>query len=606
MNKRLTLNLLIGIGFIVSALGATGGANGQDVGRAVARAGEYLKSTQPGRYGQRLGGVALVGLALREGGVPENDPVVRRAAEFVAQHAPSDTNTYDVALSIMFLDKLTRSKDTTQSTKLKAGLGPAPQPKRLKSGRILTGHQVDQSNLIETLGQRLKSGQGPGGGWHYQCNSPRDGDHSNTQFGVLGLWVAGQHGVDVAENLRRCANHFRGCQNPTGGWGYSFGASGDRASMTCAGMIALATSLGLEPKLRAGGIGGNVGAQEKDANVEAGLKLLATYVATSTAFSNDLYFAWSLERVGVLYGLRKIGQIDWHSQGAAALLAVQQADGSWRGSYGPDIDTSFAILFLTKANISPELSNALAGRFGDGARMKSFVPGTDPMKAMGLSDSDLLKFRDQSGGSLKDQLRLVGVGDLFTALDEMADPASRQAIVAELEKRQASYSEVKDQVEEIWALTTAGDARLAAIARRHIASAFQVASMPHCMYWIGQDDQKLSTLIWQQVDARIRAADAARKAKYCHDGLTVLRYKREGQYGFSLASRQAALDLLGKFKDREAAAGVAEQLIEMPRELWPQAGEALRAMTGLSFGPYPGDDIGKVLDAQKKWRASLK
>src|SRR5207248_1451542 len=55
----------------------------------------------------------------------------------------------------------------------------------------------------------------------------------------------------------------------------------------------------------------------------------------------DYYFLWSLERVGVAYGLDTIGKKDWYRWGAEMLLVAQNPDGSW----GNDVDTCFALLF---------------------------------------------------------------------------------------------------------------------------------------------------------------------------------------------------------------------------------------------------------------------
>jgi hypothetical protein len=71
---------------------------------------------------------------------------------------------------------------------------------------------------------------------------------------------------------------------------------------------------------------------------------------------NDLYFFWSLERACVIYGKEKVGDVDWYEAGAQALVTTQRADGMWIGSYLPEVDTSFAILFLCKANLARDLS----------------------------------------------------------------------------------------------------------------------------------------------------------------------------------------------------------------------------------------------------------
>jgi hypothetical protein len=77
------------------------------------------------------------------------------------------------------------------------------------------------------------------------------GDNSNTQFAVLGLWVARKHGVKVDEALQKTNDYFRqSIDRNRGGWGYqAYGAS--TPAMTCAGLIALATHFGTSA-LRAG------------------------------------------------------------------------------------------------------------------------------------------------------------------------------------------------------------------------------------------------------------------------------------------------------------------------------------------------------------------
>ncbi|WP_171474620.1 HEAT repeat domain-containing protein [Frigoriglobus tundricola] len=74
----------------------------------------------------------------------------------------------------------------------------------------------------------------------------------------------------------------------------------------------------------------------------------------------DLYFLWSLERVGVIYGVDKIGATDWYEYASDVLVGAQNPDGSWggagRGGYGPDIETSFALLVLGRSNLARDLS----------------------------------------------------------------------------------------------------------------------------------------------------------------------------------------------------------------------------------------------------------
>lgn len=63
----------------------------------------------------------------------------------------------------------------------------------------------------------------------------------------------------------------------------------------------------------------------------------------------DCYHLYSIERMGTLACLARIGAWDWYGEGAKRLLAAQRKDGSWSGSNGSVVSTSFALLFLCGA-----------------------------------------------------------------------------------------------------------------------------------------------------------------------------------------------------------------------------------------------------------------
>src|SRR5262249_7959078 len=56
--------------------------------------------------GHPLGHAALGGLVLLECGLPSDDPHVARSTAFVRKHAAAVGGTYQIALSILFLDRL--------------------------------------------------------------------------------------------------------------------------------------------------------------------------------------------------------------------------------------------------------------------------------------------------------------------------------------------------------------------------------------------------------------------------------------------------------------------------------------------------------------------
>lgn len=225
-------------------------------------------------------------------------------------------------------------------------------------------------------------------------------DNSNTQFAVLGLWAARRHGLPVDSALKAVEQRFVASQDPrNGGWGYVVGAGyqGPTPAMTCAGLLAFAITAGNngERVLRAGkkpGKGGQPSDKEpkdfkqvkiasplKNPIVQRALAFIAPHIALPRNFNpnmggtvapsipnagegssgdiSDLYFLWSLERVCMVFGIKDIAGRDWYAIGASFLIATQNArDGSWRGKYLPEIDTSFGLMFMCRSNVVRDLS----------------------------------------------------------------------------------------------------------------------------------------------------------------------------------------------------------------------------------------------------------
>ncbi len=424
-------------------------ATPKEIEAAVQKGAAYLQKSagdNPAeRDPDRVGATALVGLALLETGTPADDPVVRKVTARIRDATYTQTQTYQITLCILYLD---RHGD------------PADHP------------------LIQMLAVRLLAGQNTGGGWTYGCIAPvppaterflrtklsdatlvaggkepgapkpvapmkqtvsntgkpvaagklhadvekyRQGllatdtvrrapfdDNSNTQFGILGVWTARKHGVPVEHALDLIEKRFLGTQGASGGWPYRGPVAGPDGSpsMTCAGLIGLATAVGrreeralkadvakppAKPAPKAEGpvdptdpftnppppppsepakkAGAPVAPKShkpdaRDTAIKRGMEHLAGALSEQAGRgrrgnTNELYFLWSLERVGVIYGVDKIGATDWFEYASDLLVGTQNPDGSWgagRGGYGPDIDTSFALLVLGRSNLARDLS----------------------------------------------------------------------------------------------------------------------------------------------------------------------------------------------------------------------------------------------------------
>src|SRR5207253_3108169 len=135
------------LALVVTAVGLLGGpvsaVEQRDIKAAIERDTSHVRSLQDRtgawpspQQGMVNGATALVGLTLLECGVKVTDRQVAAAADFVRNGAPQITNTYSLALSIAFLDRLG---------------DPADAP------------------LIQSLSVRLLAGQTAEGGWPVDC-----------------------------------------------------------------------------------------------------------------------------------------------------------------------------------------------------------------------------------------------------------------------------------------------------------------------------------------------------------------------------------------------------------------------------------------------------
>jgi hypothetical protein len=434
-----------------------------------------------------VGHAALPGLTLLECGLPASDPAVQRAAAFVRMSAPRIDATYEIALSILFLDKLDDPKDrpTIQALALRLiagqtstggwsykcpilykkehdqlltilrnlnvpvlfdpitgtkasaensslwmdGLGtgsvqpdfkdPYSPPRSAnpdsasESGRqgSLSAEGVSRSGQLSPSASRnwawcikmegsdsetktpkklakivippnlrllpvlyppgaLPVMDPPGKG-----QAPMWGttDNSNTQFAVLALWAAGRqrHQVPTLRTLNLIAKRFYTSQNADGSWGYHHrfgGGEPERPPMTCVGLLGLAVAHGLAHDIDAKVLKG------RDPWIVNGLTALSRHVGTPTGRTENLpmanlYFLWSVERVGVLYDLPSIGNKDWYRWGAEILVSNQTQNGNWeKGGYhgaNPTTDTCLALLFLKRANLAADLTTKLPFRAGE-------------------------------------------------------------------------------------------------------------------------------------------------------------------------------------------------------------------------------------------------
>jgi hypothetical protein len=193
-------------------------------------------------------------------------------------------------------------------------------------------------------------------------------NNSTTQFAVLGLWAARRHQLPLERALALVVQRFRVSQAPGGSWSYD-GANKPSAwntpSMTGAGLLGLAVGHGLTADSLSDAARAELA---RDPDIQKGLLFLSESIGkplgkAAGSVAINLYFLWTVERVGVLYNLPSIHGKEWYPWGASEILAQQEEDGSWNcGGYGgaiPVTDTCFALLFLQRANLAKDLSKKL-------------------------------------------------------------------------------------------------------------------------------------------------------------------------------------------------------------------------------------------------------
>jgi hypothetical protein len=353
-------------------------------------------TTDKPKDGHNIGYTALVGLTLVECGVPTTDPGLKKAANIVRGAAVDLDSTYELALAILFLDRMKDKVDKRVIQFLAGRLISAQMP---SGGWGYKTHKYNEPSILALLAglrklsdptkdadltkiraslpddmRRLAVIIDPGPG-----RLPADAkdkrhdlfdattDNSNTHFAMLGLWAARKYDIPVDRTFMLVNRRFRTSQGTSGTWAYDFvrtGADGSGAH-TCIALLGVAI--------------GHVVAPEPGVKPEADPVILNAFVALSKSVgepagdianrptvkaAGGLYFLWAMERIAVLYDLQKLGKKDWYQWGAEILVCNQAANGSWDedGGYpgqSPIVNTCFALLFLKRANLTPDLSKRL-------------------------------------------------------------------------------------------------------------------------------------------------------------------------------------------------------------------------------------------------------
>ncbi|MCI0701302.1 MAG: hypothetical protein L0241_09510 [Planctomycetia bacterium] len=391
-------------------------------------AGHWGSGTGPGSgKGWAVGYTALAGLTLVECDVPTSDPGLKRAAAGVRSYINELDSTYEIALVILFLDRMGEKSDKRWIQMLAGRLMAGQSPSGGWGYKVPKHNLADTTNFLNAL-RRLSPAQ-PATGPSPRERPPTLGlcikssddvqvkpsppfdpkkaraaaltllppnmkrlpilfdtigemrddpkekrselveattDNSNTHFAMLALWAARKHNVPTDRSFALLTKRFRTSQGQSGTWSYDFASKGANGtgSMTCVALLGIAI--------------GHVVNPDPNVRPEQDPAVLSAFVALSRSIGEPvgrtdnrpavkevggLYFLWAMERVAVLYDVQKLGKKDWYKWGAEILICHQKQDGSWEeGGYPgqhPALNTCFALMFLKRANLTPDLSRRL-------------------------------------------------------------------------------------------------------------------------------------------------------------------------------------------------------------------------------------------------------
>jgi hypothetical protein len=542
-----------------------------------------LTANTPGDY--PMGRLALPLAACLKAGARAND--ARVTAAFAKLEKMPLEKTYCVACYLFALDALALRSYKEALEKSRGGdpLVRGGGAEHRAAGKL----RDEMAKCVNWLVGARADGVGY---WSYPFlakDGPQRHDFSNTQFAVLGLQIGLEHGIpiprrvfeeiadifvktqhlldppeeievtyslslkDLLSSQRRRASSVKFRVQP-GGWEYTAENRGAKASMTAAGASSLLVARN--------GLGGADSA--RTAEVEKAIVRAYAWIARNFdsylrfgGGAHGLYSLYSLEKVGDLGDVEKLGPHDWYVEGARRLVADQSANGSW-GSY---VDTSFALLFLTRAT-----------------RLKPFSAPKITTRAQGEGGAGVsreLVFIARLNG-------FVAAKEILRLLEESRDPGLVAIAQEAVENYNRSYLE--DLVPDLIRMWTKSNDRVSRFARESLEEITGLKSAKREDYetWLGQSRQVAALAQKPRVSAAEIAALLDVIASPVLKGTLI-----------ELANRHRLFELAGRLADELSAAEPTYRLkVHSVLNLW----------SGRALAPPEEKDLAGWKDAAESWR----
>lgn len=343
MSRRGMIRLVVGMVGAALLSGVEGVSFGQQE-RGVLAGVQYLKGHAGG---QATGQTAMIALGLVKTETPPSDATLQSCVSKLK--ARFSTSAYDPEL--------------TNGTGVYEAAAVA---------MVLANLDAESNRaFIQLIATYILGQQKANGSWDYTSRTA--GDASISQYAVLGLWEAANAGIDIPPTLwDRAAAWYLSDQSDAGGWCYHRDEPGhpDTLSMTAAGVGSLlicqrqlqkyraertSTSKLLKP-LVTEGTRSDFKPSVSNASINSAVNRGMSWISANFSPTNatvvgqtPYYMLYGLERIGALSDKQTLGRLDWYAKGRAFIESTQKGDGSWTGAHGNEMNTVWAILFLTKS-----------------------------------------------------------------------------------------------------------------------------------------------------------------------------------------------------------------------------------------------------------------
>lgn len=334
-------------------------------------------------------------------------------------------------------------------------------------------HKAIYYSRIQAIVFFLQNDQDPSGFWSYPEGGRDNGDTSQSQYAILGLWAAEELAdVRVPSSVwKKAVQWHLDTQYPSGGFAYhpNAGKEGTSLTMAAAGLGSLlickrvmsgksrATSTKKKKKrnrkfddleqVETGKTDEELAEERKQKQGQNGRAAIAfdsgpmnAAIGSAQGWLNSnfkipslrypLYYIYSIERIGYFNKGKMMFGRDWYVEGAKYLIREQTEEGYWLGGVQKSAAASYGVLFLIRATERIAPTRGL-----DGGDMRGNSDGMDFSKLRGTTPD---------GQPILDK-RLLDIPKIFSQLEQFGDVDVSKLLIPEIVK-EAEFDPKKKKI----------------------------------------------------------------------------------------------------------------------------------------------------------------